>query len=40
LEHTFLADAVNDKAAAFHAALGFTPLTPRPRTLYPPLATR
>ncbi|HVV95170.1 MAG TPA: GNAT family N-acetyltransferase [Hyphomicrobiales bacterium] len=37
--HAIFADAVDDKAAAFYAAFGFTPPIGRPRTLYLPLAT-
>lgn len=33
------ADAMDDSAAAFHAAFGFTPLVRRPRTLYEPVTT-
>jgi ribosomal protein S18 acetylase RimI-like enzyme len=33
------ADAIDDEAAAFYAAFGFTPLVSRPDTLYPPVAT-
>jgi ribosomal protein S18 acetylase RimI-like enzyme len=37
--HAIFADAIDDKAAAFYAAFGFTPLVQRPRTLYLPVAT-
>ena len=37
--HTIFADAIDDEAAAFYAAFGFTPLIRRPRTLYLPVAT-
>ena len=37
--HAIFAAAIDDKAAAFYAALGFTPLTRRSRTLYLPIAT-
>ncbi len=37
--HAIFADAIDDKAAAFYAAFGFTPLTKRLRTLYLPVAT-
>lgn len=37
--HAIFADAIDDKAAAFYAAFGFTPLTDRPHTLYLPVAT-
>lgn len=37
--HAIFADAIDDKAAAFYAAFGFTPLMRRPRTLYLPVAT-
>jgi hypothetical protein len=37
--HAIFADAIDDKAAAFYAAFGFTPLIKRPRTLYLPIAT-
>jgi ribosomal protein S18 acetylase RimI-like enzyme len=37
--HAIFADAIDDVAAAFYAALGFTPLVKRPRTLYLPVAT-
>jgi ribosomal protein S18 acetylase RimI-like enzyme len=37
--HAIFADAIDDKAAAFYAAFGFTPLIKRPRTLYLPVAT-
>jgi GNAT superfamily N-acetyltransferase len=37
--HAIFADAIDDKAAAFYAAFGFTPLIRRPRTLYLPVAT-
>jgi hypothetical protein len=37
--HAIFADAIDDKAAAFHASFGFTPLIKRPRTLYLPVAT-
>lgn len=37
--HAIFADAIDDKAASFYAAFGFTPLLERPRTLYLPVAT-
>lgn len=37
--HAIFADAIDDKAASFYAAFGFTPLLDRPRTLYLPVAT-
>jgi ATP phosphoribosyltransferase regulatory subunit HisZ len=37
--HAIFADAIDDKAVAFYAAFGFTPLVRRPRTLYLPVAT-
>ncbi len=37
--HAIFADAIDDGAAAFYAAFGFTPLVRRPRTLYLPVAT-
>lgn len=37
--HAIFADAIDDKAAAFYEAFGFTPLIERPRTLYLPVAT-
>ncbi|MDD4932612.1 MAG: GNAT family N-acetyltransferase [Methylacidiphilaceae bacterium] len=37
--HAIFADAIDDQAAAFYAAFGFTPLVRRPRTLYLPVAT-
>ena len=37
--HAIFADAIDDRAAAFYAAFGFTPLVRRPRTLYLPVAT-
>lgn len=37
--HAIFADAIDDQAAAFYAAFGFTPLIRRPRTLYLPMAT-
>ena len=36
--HTIFADAIDDKAAAFYVAFGFTPLIRQPRTLYLPVA--
>lgn len=36
--HAIFADAIDDKAAAFYTAFGFTPLVDRPRTLYLPIA--
>ena len=36
--HAVFADAIDDKAAEFYLAFGFTPLVERPRTLYLPLA--
>ncbi len=37
--HAIFADAIDDAAAAFYAAFGFTSLIQRPRTLYLPVAT-
>ncbi|MDB5686338.1 MAG: family N-acetyltransferase [Rhizorhabdus sp.] len=37
--HAIFADAIDDKAASFYGAFGFTPLIARPRTLYLPMAT-
>lgn len=37
--HAIFADAIDDRAAAFYAAFGFTPLIRRPRSLYLPVAT-
>ena len=37
--HAIFADAIDDKAAAFYAAFGFTPLIRRPHTLFLPIAT-
>jgi len=37
--HAIFADAIDDAAASFYAAFGFTPLLARPRTLYLPIAT-
>jgi ribosomal protein S18 acetylase RimI-like enzyme len=37
--HAIFADAIDDKAAAFYAAYGFTPLVSRPATFYLPLAS-
>lgn len=37
--HAIFADAIDDKAASFYAAFGFTPLIERPRTLYLPVTT-
>jgi ribosomal protein S18 acetylase RimI-like enzyme len=37
--HAIFADAIDDRAAAFYAAFGFTSLIKRPRTLYLPVAT-
>lgn len=37
--HAIFADAIDDRAAAFYAAFGFTPLLERPWTLYLPIAT-
>lgn len=37
--HAMFADAIDDNAAAFYAAFGFTPLIKRPLTLYLPVAT-
>ena len=39
LAHAIFADAIDDSAAAFYAAFGFTPLVRRPRTLYLPITT-
>lgn len=37
--HAIFADAIDDQAAAFYAAYGFTPLLGHPRTLYMPVAS-
>jgi ribosomal protein S18 acetylase RimI-like enzyme len=37
--HAIFADVIDNKAAAFYAACGFTPLVQRPRRLYLPVAT-
>jgi ribosomal protein S18 acetylase RimI-like enzyme len=37
--HAIFADAIDDKAASFYAAFGFTHLIEKPRTLYLPVAT-
>lgn len=37
--HAIFADAIDDDAASFYAAFGFTPLIERPLTLYLPVAT-
>lgn len=37
--HAIFADAIDENAAAFYEAYGFTPLIERPRTLYLPVAT-
>jgi len=37
--HAIFADAIDDRAASFYAAFGFTALISRPRTLYLPMAT-
>ena len=37
--HAIFADAIDDTAAAFYEAFGFTPLVQRPHTLYLPVAT-
>jgi ribosomal protein S18 acetylase RimI-like enzyme len=37
--HAIFADAIDDRAAAFYTAFGFTPLIRRPRTLYLSVAT-
>lgn len=37
--HAIFADAIDDTAAAFYTAFGFTPLIQRPRTLYLPVGT-
>ncbi|QWK81502.1 GNAT family N-acetyltransferase [Ochrobactrum sp. BTU1] len=37
--HAFLADAIDDKAASFYAAFGFSALIEKPRALYLPVAT-
>jgi ribosomal protein S18 acetylase RimI-like enzyme len=37
--HAIFADAIDNQAAAFYAAFGFTPLVRRPHTLYLPVAT-
>ena len=37
--HAVFADAIDDRAAAFYASFGFTPLVHRPHTLYLPVAT-
>jgi ribosomal protein S18 acetylase RimI-like enzyme len=36
--HAVFADAIDERAAAFYASFGFTPLISRPETLYLPLA--
>lgn len=36
--HAIFADAIDDQAAAFYAAYGFSTLNARPRTLYMPVA--
>ncbi|MCO5730854.1 GNAT family N-acetyltransferase [Rhizobium sp. SSA_523] len=37
--HAIFADAIDDRAAAFYAGFGFTPLADRRNTLYLPVAT-
>ena len=37
--HAIFADAIDEPAAAYYAAFGFTPLIGRPNTLYLPVAT-
>lgn len=37
--HAIFADAIDEEAAGFYVAFGFTPLIERPRTLYLPVAT-
>ena len=37
--HAIFADAIDEQAAAFYAAVGFTALIDRPNTLYLPVAT-
>ena len=37
--HAIFAEAIDDRAAAFYAGFGFTPLIERPRMLYLPVAT-
>jgi ribosomal protein S18 acetylase RimI-like enzyme len=37
--HAIFADAIDEKAASFYVAFGFTPLIERPQTLYLPVAT-
>jgi ribosomal protein S18 acetylase RimI-like enzyme len=37
--HAIFADAIDDKAAGFYAAFGFTHLIQRPHTLYLPVTT-
>ena len=37
--HAIFADAIDDQAAGFYAAFGFTPLIGRPRRLYLPVTT-
>ncbi|GLU29965.1 GNAT family N-acetyltransferase [Brucella sp. NBRC 12950] len=37
--HAIFADAIDDKAASFYAAFGFSALIEKPRTLYLPVAT-
>ncbi len=37
--HAVFADAIDEKAAVFYTAFGFTPLNDRPHTLYLPVAT-
>lgn len=37
--HAIFANAIDEKAASFYTAFGFTPLTKEPSTLYLPIAT-
>jgi ribosomal protein S18 acetylase RimI-like enzyme len=37
--HAIFADAIDDRASAFYASFGLTPLLTRPHTLYLPLST-
>jgi hypothetical protein len=37
--HAIFADAIDERAAAFYASFGFTPLITRSHTLYLPIAS-
>lgn len=37
--HAIFADAIDERATAFYASFGFTPLMTRPHTLYLPIST-